>query len=123
MRRPAIETVYIPKFFGNRELDESEQVKVEMTIATIKERKRYSSSKTSSDTKGKNITFEMNNKPELAVMEKVTNILCYEDEKGSPIDTAEKLIADCSEYSIELVNELFSHIMGYDLKEDEEGEE
>ena len=42
MRRPTTDRIFIPEFCGNRDLPESEQVTVELNIATIKERDVFS---------------------------------------------------------------------------------
>lgn len=122
MKRVSTGRVFIPKFYDNREADLDDQVSVNMKIATIKEKAEFS--KMVYKKGGKT---ELNNREYTALRKKVEKINNYFDENGSPIDTAEKLIADMEEgeaYSIELCSELWNHIMGYDtVFEDSDSEE
>ena len=121
MRRAAIELIYIPKFCENRELEEKEQCTVEMKIATLKERDQFQKMKY---LKGGKMEFQ---KSEFtAIKAKVTRINNYEDEKGTKIDTPQKLIEDMqlgSPESTELCIELWNRIMGFDSALSDIGED
>ena len=119
MRRPTTERVFIPEFCGNRDLDESEQVTIEVSIATIQERDKFSKMLFKKGGKVDNVK-----NVDMALKKKVSKISNYFRDDGEPIDTAEKLISDASDgnrYSIELATEIWNRIMGYDtiLGEDE----
>ena len=117
MKRAAIDRVYVPEFFSNRELEEKDQVTVEVSLATIKEKEQFSKIKTR-----KGGVVEMDNKQYLALRKKVTKISNYFDEKGKAIDTADKLIEDMEAgagESIELAVELWNVIMGYSSKNED----
>ncbi len=121
MKRASIERVYIPKSFNNRELEEDEQVTIEMSLATLKEKEKFAQMKYLK--KGK---MEYVRKEYLALRLKVHKINNYFDESGNSIDTVEKLLADeqkSSPESIELTEELWNRIMGYDKLEEDEDEE
>jgi len=121
MKRATINRIYVPKFNGNLDLDTDEQVTVEMDLATLKERDKYSIMKY-----GKGGSVELVKKEYTALRDKVKVINNYFDDQGNPIDTAKKLIEDMtvgSEESTELCIELFNKIMGYTSKEDSEEKE
>jgi hypothetical protein len=117
MKRAAINRTYIPKFCGNRDLPEEEQVMVDVDLATMKEQDKFSCLKY-----GKNGSVIQEKKEYLALRKKVKKIDNYYDEDGNPIDTADKLIADMETgagESIKLCIELYNLIMGYSADEDE----
>ena len=122
MKRAAINSVYVPKFFNNRELPEEEQVTVEMAVASISDRDKYSVVKI-----GKKKAVEVTNREAQAIKEKVSKIANYFDEAGKPISTGEELMADADKgarESIALALELWHRIMGHDAGEDlDEGED
>lgn len=114
MKRAAICRTYVPKFFGNSELEGDDQVVVEMGIATMKEKEVFAAVKIKHGGK-----TELVNKEYLALRKKVTKIDNYFDENDQPIDTADKLIVDMekgSPESTKLCMELWNHIMGYDTE-------
>lgn len=117
MKRAAIERVYVPKFCDNREAVEEDQVTVDVSLATIKEKEQFSKIKMK-----KGGVYEMDNKQYTAFRKKVTKISNYFDDKNQAIDTADKLILDMeagAKESIELCNELWNVIMGYEVAEDD----
>lgn len=122
LKRASIERFYIPKFSGNRELAEADRVTVEMSLASLKEKEKFANMKYLK--KGK---MEYVRKEYLALRTKVYSIENYFNDNGDPINTAEKLIIDEKNgfpESIELTEELWDRIMGYDKqKEDEEEDE